>query len=52
MAPQRRATGAEDPSINRELSIIRRGFTLAMRSEPPFVHRVPYIPKLEEDNVR
>ena len=44
----RRANGAEDPTINREMSIIRRGFTLAMQSEPPFVHRVPYIPKLEE----
>jgi integrase len=48
----RRAAGAEDPTINRELSIIRRGFTSAKQSEPPLVHRVPYIPKLEEDNVR
>ena len=37
---------------HRELSIIRRGFTLAKQSEPPVVHRVPYMPKLEEDNVR
>ena len=48
----RRAEGAEDSTINRELAIIRRGFTLAKQSEPPLVHRVPYIPKLEEDNVR
>jgi hypothetical protein len=33
-------------------NIIRRGFTLGRQSEPPLVHRVPYIPKLEEDNVR
>jgi hypothetical protein len=46
------ATGAEAPTRNRELSIIRRGFTLAKQSEPPLVHRVPYIPKLEEDEVR
>jgi integrase len=48
----RRAAGAEDPTINRELSIIRRGFTLARQSDPPLVHRVPHIPKLGEDNVR
>jgi integrase len=48
----RRAEGAEDSTINRELAVIRRGFTLARQGDPPLVHSVPYIPKLEEDNVR
>jgi hypothetical protein len=48
----RRAEGAEDSTINRELSIIRCGFTLAKQSDPPLVHNVPYIPKPDEDNVR
>lgn len=49
---QRRKAGAEDSTINRELSIIRRGFTLAMRERPPLLVTSPHIPKLEEDNVR
>ena len=49
---QRRAESASDATINRELAIIRRGFTLARQSDPPLVHRAPYIPQLEEDNVR
>ena len=49
---ERRRQGAQDPTINRELSIVRRGYTLALREEPPLVARAPYIPKLEEDNVR
>lgn len=48
----RRAQEASDATINRELAIIRRGFSLAMREDPPPIRRVPYIPKLEEDNVR
>jgi integrase len=49
---KRRTEGAEDSTINRELSIVRRGFSLARRKQPPLVHTVPYIPMLEEDNVR
>jgi integrase len=48
----RRAEGAGDATINRELAIIRRGFTLGKQGDPPLVASVPYIPKLEEDNVR
>lgn len=46
----RRAEGAEDTTINRELAIIRRGFTLRKQKQSDLV--VPHIPKLEEDNVR
>ena len=48
----RRAAGAGDATINRELSIVRRAYTLAMREDPPLVRRAPYIPKLVEHNVR
>lgn len=48
----RRAEDASDATINRELAIIRRGFTLAHQEDPPLVRRVPHIPKLEEDNAR
>jgi integrase len=48
----RRTESASDATINREMAIVRRGFSLALREYPPLVTRVPYIPKLEEDNVR
>jgi integrase len=48
----RRHAGAEDATINRELSIVRRGYTLGAEEDPPLVRRVPKIPKLEEDNAR
>jgi integrase len=48
----RRSAGAADATINRELSIVRRAFTLALNSDPPLVARAPHIPKLEEHNVR
>lgn len=48
----RRAAGASDATINRELSIVRRGFTLGFQEEPPLVRRVPHIPSLDEDNAR
>jgi integrase len=48
----RRVAGASDATINRELSIIRRGFKLGEREDPPLVRRVPHIIKLDEDNAR
>jgi integrase len=48
----RRNAGASDATINRELAIVRRGFKLGAREDPPLVHRQPAIPVLEEDNVR
>jgi integrase len=48
----RREAGASDPTINRELSIIRRGFRLGFEEDPPIVRRLPHILKLEEDNAR
>jgi len=49
---QRRAAGASDATINRELAIVRRGFKLGAQEDPPLVQRQPAIPMLEEDNVR
>jgi len=48
----RRAAGASDATINRELAIVRRGFKLGAQEDPPLVQRQPAIAKLEEDNVR
>jgi integrase len=49
---RRRKESTSDATINRELAIVRRGFSLALREDPPLVRRAPYIPILEEDNVR
>jgi len=49
---ERRREDASDATINRELSIVRRAFTLALNSDPPMVARAPHIPRLEEHNVR
>jgi integrase len=49
---RRRAEDATNATINRELAIVRRGFSLALQEDPPPVRRAPHIPKLEEDNAR
>jgi integrase len=49
---QRRAEGAANATINRELSLLRRAFYLGQNAEPPLVAAVPRIQKLEEHNVR
>jgi len=43
---------ASHATINRELANLKRMFRLALQQTPSRVERVPYIPKLEEDNVR
>jgi integrase len=48
----RQTKGIANGTINRELSLLRRAFNLARLSTPPRVVAVPYIPMLEERNVR
>ena len=43
---------ASPGTVNRELAILHRAFTLGMHEEPPLVRRVPHIPKLEEADPR
>src|SRR5262249_14349738 len=45
-----RQRGASNAAINRELAALKRGFNLAIRAEK--ITRRPYIPRLEENNVR
>jgi integrase len=44
--------GAESSTINRELAIVRRIYTLAHRSKPPKVWTIPYFPRLAEPKAR
>jgi len=44
--------GAEPATVNRELSLLKRGFTLAMQSTPPKIRLMPHFPHLREDNIR
>ncbi len=48
----RREEKATDATINRELAIVRRAFSLGMRADPPLVTRKPWIRRLDEDNAR
>lgn len=49
---ERRREEASDASINRELAIIRRGFSIATQADPPLLTYAPHILKLDEDNAR
>lgn len=47
---KRQQDGASNGEINRELIILKRAFNLGLQSEK--ITRKPYIPRLEENNVR
>jgi len=49
---KRQEAGLANASINRELSALKRMFSLAAEADPPKVDRVLKIPMLEENNVR
>jgi integrase len=44
--------GAANATVNRELAIVSRAFSLAAEHDPPKVARILHIPHLKEDNVR
>ncbi len=49
---KRQGADLANASINRELSALKRMFSLAAEADPPKIDRVPKIPMLEENNVR
>jgi len=48
----RQQGGASNATINRELSILKRAYRIALESDPPRAARLPKIPRLKENNVR
>lgn len=49
---KRKAEGAENGTINRELAALKRMFSLGYKATPPRVLRMPGFPHLKETNVR
>jgi len=48
----RQKAGASNGTINREFTILKRAFSLGVKSTPPKILRIPHIPMLHEDNIR